>query len=511
MRDPVIKKFDFLNPENKASIPVTVIVLAFVWGISSIIIKSLTNFESTLDQYYLLLSIGSILVTFLLGSLIHAYASIDEKAQQKYEKIMNSLFIDDDGEKKYSGLGKERFNRAEYLRLKRHQHLDIIHFSSKKEDLKLEELEMILEHTDPVNEPNPYSRCIEMCCKILYNDGKYERAIEFCENGLNALPKEEKLATGVVQMMLGISLKKAGKDTDLAVDYLKKAIETIPDTYVLESINAKKALLRLHFMKDGTIPDKSELEKIHEEINILSKEATRTKDLLWSWKVSETFESYYDLYSSFLASEGQMKWAIRYSFAAVAIAEARTGIRASSYSVSHLTKFLMKTGDFENAKILLSQKEQYVQQTGSSRGWIPYNLARCHFGLKEFDHAVNCYKHTITAGFAEADTKLKAYIGLHYAYLRLGEDTKAQESKVEAEKLSKQFGFKPRWIEPDIQDEMNSVENIEEWKINQESISWHDAHMRAVKELGLETNAYGKKGTELHDKTKEIYDSFKSY
>ena len=44
---------------------------------------------------------------------------------------------------------------------------------------------------------------------------------------------------------------------------------------------------------------------------------------------------------------------------------------------------------FENADNMLNQSE-FLEQRGDSRGWLTYNMARCKFGLADFEQPLNC-------------------------------------------------------------------------------------------------------------------------
>ena len=125
--------------------------------------------------------------------------------------------------------------------------------------------------------------------------------------------------------------------------------------------------------------------------------------------------------TAFLASQGHLQK--RYSYAAVVLAS-RTGKKARPTHFAPL-KVAHAGQGFENADNMLNEK-QNSSNSEVIHGWLTYNMARCKFGLADFEAAINLYNETIEMKSTDAETTLKAYIGLNYAHQRLGNSLMAE-------------------------------------------------------------------------------------
>jgi tetratricopeptide (TPR) repeat protein len=503
-----LKETPFFKPESKMFLASGAICLGLTWWTINIILNIIGNplgTESTEEEYFLLLSFSSLLVTYLLGYIIFTKISIDGIVQEKYDDIMNSLVYDDEGKKIYPGDPRQNFTNAQWLRLSIIQHLDLLEVADTSEKNKAIQLKLMLDKTQPDKDPIQYADIVTMVSKKLTNIGEFEEAEEMCRKGLLTLPPEHKTAFGQIKAALGLVLKRRGKIVD-AVNELSGAASIISQDEPLRWVLVNKDLLRLQFLAKGTIPESAILEKIHDKLIVLCKSNFGNQNHIDSWRLSAALESYYDLYSIFLASEGQIQWALRYSYAAVVLAENRTGIQASTYSTSHLSRLLMLEGDFENAMIMLDSKRSYLDQRGDSRGWLSYNLARCKFGLGEFEEAIDLYNETIDMKATDAETMLKAYIGLSFAHQRLGNVQMSDSARQKAEELAATTGLKPVWEEPNTSAEDIVEEPEDSWAVNQVKLTWMESSKQARSELGINHTRLPQKGTEYYARTRAIFD-----
>ena len=507
-----LKEISFFNPEKKIFLVTGAVFLGIVWWGMNSLLETIGNplgTNSTQEEYFLLLSLSSLLVTYLLGYLLFILISIDSIVQSKYDHIMNSLVYDDQGKKIYHGDPRQNFTSAEWVRLSIEQHLDLLEVSDTSEKAKIVQLFLMLENINPEQNPRQYADTTTMLSRKMMDIGDFEEAEEMCRNSLNSLPPEQKTAYGQIKAALGVVLKRSGKVKE-GLDELNGAVGIITKDDPLLWVSVNKALLRTQYLAEGTIADSSKLEEIHDQLRALCKSEFGSKNYVDAWRLSTALESYYDLYSLFLSAEGQIQWALRYSYAAVVLAENRTGIQSSTYSTSHLSRLLMLVGDYESAITMLDNKQVYLEERGDSRGWLTYNLARCKFGTGDFDDAVKLYNETIEMKNSDADTTLKAHIGLSYAHTRLGNTEVAEASKIKAEKYAKHTGLKAIWVEPNTSAEDKIKQSEETWVINQYKMTWMDAMKQAKEELGINYSRFAKKGTEYYNRTREIYNASKS-
>lgn len=421
---------------------------------------------------------------------------------------MDSLVYDEEGKKVYPGNPKSNFTANEWVRLSIEQHLDLLEVSSLSERLKSDQLKLMLENIDPRKNPLQYADATTMLSKKLSFLGEFESAVKVCKSSINAVSSDQEIPLGQMKTALGLALKRAGDVTNALTEF-EDAVKLIPETEVLRWVDANKALLRTQLLSSETIVDETKLEEIHAALVNLCQSDFGNKNYVNAWRLNSALESYYDLYSHILASQGHISWALRYSFGAIILAESRTGTQASTYSTSHLSRLLMLEGDFENASIMLNEKRRYLEERGNSRGWVVYNLARCKYGTREFEDAIELYNETIGMKNTDANTKLKAYIGLYYANKELGNNKMSENAKQEAEKLSKSSGLKPIWEEPNKQDKKVTPPK-EEWVLNQQKLTWTDAMKIAREQLNIEGFKFPKKGTEFYDLTKKIHEENKA-
>ena len=123
-------------------------LLILVWVIISIIFNFLENVispESDSERYYLLLSLTSLIVSYLIGYMIYYKLTIDKRLQEKYDTIMKSLVVDSEGNKVFQGNTKKAFTKGEWIKLGIEKHLNLIEVSQISDKIKLKELEVILE------------------------------------------------------------------------------------------------------------------------------------------------------------------------------------------------------------------------------------------------------------------------------------------------------------------------------------------------------------------------------
>lgn len=507
-----LKAIPFFDPGHKSFLFTGAISLGIVWlGMNFIlgIIGNPLGTDSSQEEYFLLLSFSSLIVTYLLGYILFTLISIDSLVQSKYEHIMDSLVYDDEGKKVYHGDPRQNFTNAEWVRLSIEQHLDLLEVSDASKKTKIIQLKLMLDNIKPDQNPLQYASTATMLSSKLNDAGEYIQAEEMCRRCLEILPAEHKTAFGQIKAALGVVLKQSGQVRE-GLKELSNSVEMITKDDPLLWVSVNKALLRTQFLSEGTIPDPSKLEEIHDVLRTLCKSDFGTTNYVDAWRLSAALESFYDLYSLFLSAEGQLQWALRYSYAAVVLAENRTGLQSSTYSTSHLSRLLMLDGDYESAMIMLDDKRAYLEERGESRGWLSYNLARCKFGTGEFDDAVELYNETIAMKSSDAYIILKAHIGLSYAHKRLGNAKMFDEAKQKAEHYAKQTGLNAVWQEPNTSVEDTIEEPTEKWVVNQVKMTWMDSMKQAKKELGLTDTRFAKKGTEYYDRTKEIYNSTKS-
>lgn len=505
-------KNPFFDPQNKLFIATGAMTLIGVWSLINLILDVIGNplgTDSTEQEYFLLLSISSLLVTHLLGFILFTRISIDKIVQKKYDDIMNSLVYDDEGKKVYPGDPRENFSHAEWIRLSILQHLDLLEVGSTSEKSKAVQLQHMLQSLDADRDPIAYADTVTMLSKKLTHMGEFEEAENVCRLALETVPPQQKTAFAQIRAALGVVLKKTGQ-LELALEELTNASEMVSKDDPLRWININKALLRLHLMSTGTVPEEAMLEEIHEELRTLCRSNFGTKNHFDAWRLSVALESYYDLYSTCLASQNQFQWALRYSYAATVLAENRTGEQVSTYSTSHLSRLLMRVGEFDNAMILLDSKLAYLEQRGDKRGWLPYNLARCKYGVGQFEEAIDLYNETIEMKNTDAETRLRAFIGLSHAHNKLGNTQLSESAKRKAEDFAASTGLNPDWEEPitSIEDSVKAPE--ETWTINQVKMTFFEASRVARAELGIKTTRLPEKGTEYYTKTREIYDAANS-
>ena len=96
-----LKENPFFNPESKLFFASGAISLGLIWWGMNILLGVIGNplgSDSSEEEYFLLLSFTSLLITYLLGYLVFTMISIDSIVQKKYNQIMDSLVYDDEEE-----------------------------------------------------------------------------------------------------------------------------------------------------------------------------------------------------------------------------------------------------------------------------------------------------------------------------------------------------------------------------------------------------------------------------
>ena len=416
---------------------------------------------------------------------------------------MNSLVTTPNGDKVYKGDTKNNFTSAEWLKLSIDQHLRLNEISDIPDKFKAEELRVIMSSVDEKEYTQMASITKQLSHKLILL-GKFDEAVELCEKTLEKIDTSEKQAIGLTQLSLGKAHKKGGNTTE-ALNSFQDAIENIPESDTLNWIEAKKSLYRLNLMTSNTAPTDEEMDYLHEALKAMCIDQSNSTSEIDDWEISKSLESYYDLHSMILSNRGALQWAIRYSFAATVIAESRTGFMESTYSLSHLTKYLMDEKDFKSAKYLLSEKQQYLEQRGNTRGWVYYNLGRCSYGTGEFEDAIEHYLEAIECDTTDVKTTLLAHIGLSFAYKRTGDIEKANSEKAIAEKIAKESNFKPSWEEPSTNAEELEDTLQDQFVLHEKKYSWADSVVKARKVLGITNFEPVKVGEALWIKAKEIF------
>lgn len=497
---------NFFELENKRILITGSLLLILVWFVIDFLFQfseTILNPDSDSKKYYLSVSLASLIITHLIGYLIYNKKMIEVRVQHKFDEIMNSLVLDDEGNKKFKGDPKQSFTANEWIRLSIEQHLNLLEVSMIPDRLKLEELRVILKGIDPVKDPLQHADTVMWIVKKHIFLGNFQEACDICVEVLQDFSEEQEHAEGIIRAALGLSFKKLG-DSKNSLTELEKAVIMIPKGDSLRWVAAKKDLLRLIYLREKTIPEPEQLEEIHDVLKGLAKSNDGAAGGIESWRINSAMESYYDLYSMFLASSGELQWATRYSFAATVLAESRTGHPESTFSISHLSRHLMESNEFRSAMNLLDEKRAYLAERGNSRGWVNYNIARCHFGLQEFDEAIINYLEASQSNISDADILLSSQVGLYYSYLKIGDDKLAAKHKKKAQEMAKSTGFEAVWKEPATLPS-GSTHSSGNWKISKRAVSWSNAISMARKDLGITGFEPIRKGNPLYKRAKELY------
>ena len=118
----------------------------------------------------------------------------------------------------------------------------------------------------------------------------------------------------------------------------------------------------------------------------------------------------------------------------------------------------------------VTSKKEVIHEGGSFTIWLDANTVK-----EKFEDAIDLYTETIEMKNSDASTKLKAYIGLHYAHKELGNNKMSDSMKQEAEKLAISSGIEAVWEEPNKEDEQ-AAQPEEEWVVNQQKLTWTDSN-----------------------------------
>ena len=164
----------------------------------------------------------------------------------------------------------------------------------------------------------------------------------------------------------------------------------------------------------------------------------------------------------------------------------------------------MLDGDFENADNMLNQKAEFLSSGAIREGWLTYNMARCKFGLADFEAAIELYNETIDMKTTDAETTLEA----HRPLLRqptLGNTIMADSMKLKANEYAATTGIKAVWQEPNTSDEDKVEEAEDTWVLDQHKLTWREAMKLAKEELASLTQNTPSEGTRYYDRTMEIH------
>ncbi len=113
-----LKENPFFNPESKLFFASGAIALGLIWWAMNLLLGVIGNplgTDSSEEEYFLLLSFTSLLITYLLGYLLFTMISIDSIVQKKYDAIMDSLVYDDEGKKIYPGDPRQNFTHSQWV------------------------------------------------------------------------------------------------------------------------------------------------------------------------------------------------------------------------------------------------------------------------------------------------------------------------------------------------------------------------------------------------------------
>ena len=263
-----LKENPFFNPESKLFFASGAISLGLIWWGMNILLGVIGNplgTDSSEEEYFLLLSFTSLLITYLLGYLVFTMISIDSIVQKKYNHIMDSLVYDDEGKKIYPGDPRQNFTNAQWVRLSITQHLDLLEVAGTSEKNKATQLKLMLQNIKPNEDPLQYADTATMLSKKLTSTGEFEEAESMCRNCLENLLPEHKTAFGQIKAALGVVLKRRGKIPE-AMNELSDAVGMISKHEPLRWIRVNKDFLRLQFVANRTIPEPIMLEDIHDEL-----------------------------------------------------------------------------------------------------------------------------------------------------------------------------------------------------------------------------------------------------
>ena len=155
-----LKENPFFNPESKLFFASGAIALGLIWWAMNLLLGIIGNplgTDSSEEEYFLLLSFTSLLITYLVGYLLFTMISIDNIVQTKYNAIMDSLVYDEEGKKIYPGDPRQNFTNAQWVRLSITQHLDLLEVAGTSETNKATQLKLMLENIKPNEDPLQYA------------------------------------------------------------------------------------------------------------------------------------------------------------------------------------------------------------------------------------------------------------------------------------------------------------------------------------------------------------------
>ncbi len=418
-------------------------VFLAVWFLMELILGGLTaqqGLATDTSAYHLGVTFSSLVIAYLIGALIVNRATMEERVKAKYEDIMNHLTLDKRGNitigKEVSGM----FSPNELKRLGALKHLDLLELTQIPNETKIVELEAIRaslsSETNPIDLAEVHARLAKKLVKL----GRASEAKTLCEEFLDVHDDITPHARAIVLAQYGRVLKNLG-DLDGAIQHLEDASSNIPRDDLFRWMATKKHVLRARFRRDNSIPDQSELYEIHDAILVLIKSNDGSQTAVHTWRINAALESYYDLTSLFMASNGDATWAARYSYAATVLAEVRTGNQHGTYSLTHLTRLLVDSAEFNAANGFLAMIEEGENDL-SEKATLLYNRARCHFGLGQFNDAEQIYRDIIDSEAAPTHTRMQAHVGLSHVLNHRGKDIEAVAMMHEAKKISASSGFR---------------------------------------------------------------------
>ena len=128
--------------------------------------------DSNEEEYFLLLSFTSLLITYLVGYLLFTMISIDNIVQTKYNAIMDSLVYDEEGKKIYPGDPHEI--NAQWVRLSITTSRLAGGGGHPSEKTRPHNSKLMLENIKPNEDTLQYADTATMLSKKLTSTGEFE-------------------------------------------------------------------------------------------------------------------------------------------------------------------------------------------------------------------------------------------------------------------------------------------------------------------------------------------------
>ena len=184
-----IERNPFFNPESKLFFASGAISLGLIWWGMNILLGVIGNplgSDSSEEEYFLLLSFTSLLITHLLGYLVFTMISIDSIVQSTIRSW--TVLSMTTREENLSRDPRQNFTNAQWVRLSITQHLDLLEVAGTRKK-QATQLKLMLQNIKPNEDPLQYADTATMLSKKLTSTGEFEEAESMCRNCLeNLLP-----------------------------------------------------------------------------------------------------------------------------------------------------------------------------------------------------------------------------------------------------------------------------------------------------------------------------------